>query len=265
MSGMWIKLLPLLLVGMGHWPQAQAATVVATVNGEPIYKAEIQNTSKAKKFDSKKSLEHLILYRLALQEAKKQNVASRPGAKKEIEKILYKHYLKETLLKEKANLQVSQSELKRYYRTHPYLRLSHLVLLYKNKTEKKESKRKLQIIQRKLSNGTKFKTLVLKYSQDASAKMAGDLDYQGAHSLPTPYYTLVTALKPNEVSKPLYRDGAIHLFKLEDRKSLSQIPASYRQFLRSEIRKEKEFKFLKAQLGSLKKRAKIRIHRERKP
>ncbi|MEZ4752429.1 MAG: peptidylprolyl isomerase [Bdellovibrionota bacterium] len=76
------------------------------------------------------------------------------------------------------------------------------------------SKTKIAAVQAELKSGKHFKQLVLKYSEDAGAKFAGDLDYKGENDLPAKLYRAALALKPGEVSAPIQLGQGTHLIEV---------------------------------------------------
>lgn len=250
-------LLTYILALLWTYPLFGANPVIATVNGTPIYESQLKSSLNTQ--GEKPTLERLILYELAIQEAHRQKIDQKPEVRAELDRVLYKHFLKHRLSQSKKTLDPSESSVKVHYQENPLLRIRHLVLLAQNPKENQIAKRKLKTIQKELKKGSAFKKLVLKYSQDASVRLAGDLDYRGIHNFPPVFYNKVKSLKVGEISPPFFRNGAIHLFELMDRKTFHAAPASYRLHLKSRLRRQREMKFLAAQLEDLKKRATIKI------
>jgi hypothetical protein len=233
----------------------QASEIVARVNGEPILEEELKK--QFPELGPKEGLEKMILYKLALQQAREQGVDKRPEVLSETNKVLYRAYLKEASAK--GALLPNDSELEAYYSAYPFFRLRHLVLYERNPKEKEQSEKTLEKIQASLKRNASFKTLVLKYSQDESAKFAGDLDFRGVNSLPEIFFEATQNLKEGQVSEPIHYQGAVHLLQVTSRKSFREIPATYREYLRSRLIHERELAFLKSHLQGLREKSKIVI------
>ena len=88
---------------------------------------------------------------------------------------------------------------------------------------------------------------------------AEDGYFRGLHNFPKHFYAEALKLKIGEISAPILRDKAIHLFELMDRKTYGSAPASYKQHLTSRLRRENELFFLSSQLEALKKTSEIHI------
>lgn len=250
------------------WLVSAPATLAAAhpqtlvrVNGEAITDQELQaevERTKQKPSSDEQTLERLILYKLAIQQAKQLKLDKLPETQQQIDRILYQKFLEHTLSQSAEKVAVTPSELKARYAQFPILRLRHLVLLTPHEKDREVARITVENIEKALKKGTSFKDLVLRYSQDESRNRGGDLDYQPTFELEQRYRETVLSLKQvGQVSRPLFTESAVHFFELLGRKSLEQAPATYRQLLEVTARQEKENVLLKNLLADLKIQATI--------
>lgn len=237
---------------------AAAPPPLARVNGEPIYEADLQGIGDENE-SRERRLERLVLFRLAVQEARRAGIEKDAQAKKEIERALYRRFLEKTLEASGRTLVPSEKELRAAYEATPLVRLRHLALFIRNDRERQDAERKLSAIRKALASGRDFKSLVLEHSQDPGARFAGDLDFRGVHNLPGPIYEAALRLAPDQVSEPIRFDGALHLVQRIDRQSFDSAPATYKSLLENRLRREAESRALESRLAALKKAAKIEI------
>jgi len=238
---------------------ALEARIVARVNGESISDVDVKNelTKELTSGNPDDALDRLILFRLAVQNARTQELDKNENVRKEIDKVLYKAYLDNELAKSPEALNVSESALKKYYENHPQLRLRHLVLMNETPAQQKATANAVTAIREGLAKGTDFKDLVVKYSQDGGARFAGDLDYRGPQNLPPEIYEVGLKLKKNEVSDPIGYGGAVHLVQLLDRQTYKKAPTGYLEHLRSRLKQERSDAMLMGALSELRRKAKI--------
>jgi len=188
-----------------------------------------------------------LLFPFAVEEARRQGLEKDPRIIEQIDGLLYQAYIEKTLRESKRDFQPSEDVLRAAYEREPMIRIRYLLLRSEHKTLVEEVKKTLK-------SGTDFKDLVLKYSQDESAKWAGDLDFRGVNGFPEDIYATAIKLKMKEVSAPMEKEGAFHFIQLLDKKSYTEAPATYVEYLRARIRKENEERFLSETLSRLKKR-----------
>ncbi|MEZ4752430.1 MAG: hypothetical protein R3B54_17910 [Bdellovibrionota bacterium] len=78
------------------------------------------------------------LFNLAVKEAKRMGLASEPEAKAEIDKVLYKHYLRSVLGQHADELKPTDKELRKAYASAPRVRLRHLAVMGKAEVQKRK-------------------------------------------------------------------------------------------------------------------------------
>lgn len=234
----------------------------ATWNGVSISEAEIKAQQQRDRDSGTQSsrqsvLRRLVLFRLALREAQKQEIHLKPEVSRELDQVLYKHFLQHSLKQAKVSFKPSKKELKRIYERSPLVQVKHLVLVARNTGEKALAKKKLEKISAALNKGKSFQSLILQYSQDPSAKLlGGNLDYMGIHNFSKELYVKALALQKNKVSEPIFFQDAIHLIQVTNTKDFANAEATYLQFLKDDFRSRRESKHLDSLFQKLERKAK---------
>lgn len=233
------------------------SSVVATVNGTPIYRGELK--AKAKEGESEtQTLDRLVLFHLAVQEAKKEGLEKLPEVQARIDQVLYKSYLEKKMAKS-GPPELTEGEIQKIYEKQPMIRLRHLVLKAKTEAQSKKAKETRETIDKELKKGASFKDLVLKYTQDNGVTYAGDLDFRGVENLPAFLYQPALKLKKGEVAGPFFEEKTWHYIELIDKKSFDSAPATYVEFLRGRERNGRTEAFLRTELERLRKSAVIHV------
>jgi parvulin-like peptidyl-prolyl isomerase len=218
------------------------SSVVAKVNGDPIFEDEILQNTQTQTRDEK--IRNAIQYRLIVQEAKKRGLERTPEIQVEIDKLLYKKFIQTERKARKKSFSPTESELLSYYAKMPLIRIHHLVLNRRTESEKQVAKLALEQIQKELNKGTSFEQLCSQFSQDNSSLFGGDTDFRGPHNFPEELYFKIRALSKNTVSDPVEIGNSIHLFQWFDKKPFTAAPASYLQFLQARLENEREVALL---------------------
>lgn len=263
--------------------------VVATVNGQNITNAEYKEAFdqvkkqiesspqyskdlwnqdyQGKKFiDAVKDnvLDNLVMQKLLLQEAKKQNISvtdkeindeydKEKNTNKDITKAKVKDYLIiSKLLKEYTkDVKVTADETQKYYNDNKsqfeVVKASH-ILVSDEKTANE--------LYDKLMKGADFAALAKQYSIDPGSKNKGGDLGEFPHGVMVPEFDkAVFALKKGEISKPVKTQYGYHIIKSEGVtvKSFNEVKDSIEQYLLNNKKKEA----LKAKYSELEKAAKI--------
>lgn len=233
---------------------------LARINGQELLEEDLslvgisKNASEAEK---KAGLERLILYKLALQEARRQKIDQTPAYKKQADRLLYRQFLNNQT--KQHPLGPSMKELSETYNKSPEIRARMILLYARNSEEKALAEKNLKFILQKLKEGFPFRNLAIKFSQDSTARLAGDLDYRGRNRFPKDIYEKTLKLKKDEVSTPIRTNETIRLVQLMDIKPFNTASSTYLAFLRNELKNEKEKLLLTTLLEDLKKNSKIEI------
>jgi len=231
------------------------SSVVAKVNGDPIFEEEILQNPQIQTRDEK--IRNAIQYRLIVQEAKKRGLDRAPEVQAEIDKLLYKQFIQTERKARKKSFSPTDSELLSYYAKVPLIRIHHLLLNRRTESEKQVANLALEQIQKELNKGTPFEKICSQFSQDESSLFGGDTDFRGPHNFPEELYFKIRSLPKNSVSDPLEIGNSIHLFQWFDKKPFTAAPASYLQFLQARLEHENEVALLKDLLKDLELKAVI--------
>jgi parvulin-like peptidyl-prolyl isomerase len=73
-----------------------------------------------------------------------------------------------------------------------------------------------EVLQR-LKNGEDFSILALRYSEDPTGKIGGDLGYLKREDLGKEFVEVLSRIGVGEVSKPFWTDRGLHIIKLEEK------------------------------------------------
>ena len=202
-------------------------TVVATVNGTPLYQSMIDNFLKQAAMQNapdtpevrKQVLEELIGREVARQDAVKLGFNKRPEVKQQVENaettIIIGAYLQDFAKTHPATddlLKAEYDKVKAQMGDKQY-RARHILV----KTEK-EAK---DIIDQ-LKKGAKFDKLASTKSLDEGSKVkGGDLDFNPPSRFVKPFADAMVALKKGETVKaPVQTQFGYHIIKLEDVKDM---------------------------------------------
>jgi peptidyl-prolyl cis-trans isomerase SurA len=239
-------------------------------------------------------LENLIDTRLLLQEAKKANIsASDDEVKKTMETIRIKYSmtdegLKDALLKEgftmeeykkklseqiiinrlvdlevRSKIVVTEDEVDAYLgknkeaaAANEGYRISHILI--RKGDDPSQAEEKAAQVYEKIKAGESFAEAARKYSDDPSAKAGGDLGFVGKSDLSQEYLSVLSSLKPGEVSKPFKTDKGVHIVFLESSR-IFNTPKELKQALKDKLYAERFDREYKAWIKGLRQKAYVEI------
>jgi peptidyl-prolyl cis-trans isomerase C len=128
-----------------------------------------------------------------------------------------------------SKVKVSEDEVRLFYDTHPDLfqqkdevRASHILIraaTNMDDSEKKEARKKLEGIRKRLEQGEDFGALAKEFSECPSAARGGDLGYFGRGKMVKGFEDAAFALKVGELSGIVETDFGFHIIKVTDKKS----------------------------------------------
>lgn len=212
----------------------------------------------------KNYLDSLIVKRLLLREAKKDNVENEKEFQDRLTDIR-EQLLIEALLKKKiaVSTQSTEEELKKYYDANKEqfkkdreLNTRHILL--KTADEAKQ-------IQSRLSKGEDFAELAKQYSIDPNAKTTGgELGFHPKGTLLPEYEAAAFKLqKPGQVSPVVKTQFGYHIIRLEGAKEASYVPfAEVKDFIKQKVGQDKQKEVLEKYIDELRKSAKITINED---
>jgi peptidyl-prolyl cis-trans isomerase C len=165
---------------------------------------------------------------------------------------------------------VSDEESKAFYDSRPELfkqpeqvKASHILIKAAqdaDEAQKKEARKKIEAVQKKLKGGQDFAALAREFSEGPSAPRGGELGYFGRGQMVPAFETVAFAMKPGEVSDIVETRFGYHLIKVEDKKSAGTV--SYTEVkgqLDDHLKKQKGQQEIDKFVNGLKKNAKIEI------
>lgn len=199
--------------------------VIATVNGEKVYEAELKRNldqipnydelpTEQQKLIKEKIVDAVTKLRAVVQEAKKLNVQNSKEFKDTLadfeQQLMYS-----TLLERHVESSVTEAKLKAYYNknkkeyTQTKAKASHILL----NTEKEAN----EIIQ-KLKAGSNFAELAREFSIGPSAQNGGDLGWFDKNTMVPEFSNATFALsKGKYTTKPVQTQFGWHVIKLDDK------------------------------------------------
>lgn len=242
---------------------SQASPPIASLNGQEITEAEARALFPEEDLQSAAAIERVILFKLAVEAAKKEKLENDPEVRLDIERALYRGFLEKKARENAASVEVSEAELKVLYAKEPLVRLRHLYLPAANPAQRVRAKKLLKRVKREAEQGKSFEKLVLKHSKDASRSWGGDTDFKGVNSLPPLFYQEALRIPEGKISDPLETSEGLHLFQLVRRQAYADASAVYLGFLKNKERARKEAALLSAALSDLKQDARIEIRPSR--
>ena len=245
---------------------------IATVDGEKItvqeFNAELDKIPMNMKMlvatqsGKKDFLNRLIVKKLLLKQAKKENVDKDKAFQDRLADIKEQLTI-EQLLKKKvsAELNFSDTDLEKYYEAHKEefkrgQEIQTRQIVVKSEPEAKE-------LEARISKGEDFADLARKFSIDPAAKTTGgDIGYHPRGTLIPEYEAAAFALtKVGQVSQPVKTQLGYHIIKLEGTRTGTYVPfPEVKEFIRQKLTQEKQSEALQKYIESLKKNASIIIN-----
>jgi len=261
-----------LLLPLFACTKKQEGKAIASIDGDKItlqeFNAELDKIPMnmkmlvASQSGKKDFLDRLIVKKLLLKEAKKDNVEKEKEFQDRLSDIKEQLTI-ESLLKKKVTSEskFSDDDLQKYYDAHKEefkkpKEIQTRQIVVKTEQEAKE-------IQAYIAKGEDFAELAKKYSMEPSAKTTGgDVGYHPKGALIPAFEEAAFKLtKVGQVTPPVKTQFGYHLIKLEGVKEEASVPfAEVKDFVRQKLTQEKQTEVLKKYIDELKKNAKIVIN-----
>ena len=99
-------------------------------------------------------------------------------------------------------------------------RVAEIVLPAGTPEDRREANARAAEIRSQLASGAKFPELARRYSRSPTAAVGGDMGEVQSGQLPPELDEALAALKPGQISEPIYADGAIHILLLVGRQGV---------------------------------------------
>jgi peptidyl-prolyl cis-trans isomerase C len=265
-------ILLILLLPLFACAKKEDGKVIASIDGEKItlqqFNTELDKIPMnmkmlvASQSGKKDFLDRLIVKRLLLKEAKKDNIEKDKEFQDRLSDIR-EQLIIESLLKRKvtAESKFSDEDLQKYYDVHKEefkkgQEIQTRQIVVKTEEEAKE-------IQARVAKGEDFSELAKKYSIDPAAKKTGgDIGFHPKGTLIPEFEEAAFKLtKVGQVTPPVKTQLGYHLIKLEGVKTASYAPfVEVKEFIRQKMAQEKQTEVLKKYIEELKKNAKIVVN-----
>jgi peptidyl-prolyl cis-trans isomerase C len=203
----------------------------------------------------------------AYKKALKEMGVSEKEIRAQIQRGLAINQLLDTDVRQKIT--VTEEESKKFYDNNPNLfqqpeqvKASHILIKVApnaEESQKKQARKKIEAIQKKVRKGEDFGSLAKANSEDSTAQREGDLGYFIRGQMVKPFEDAAFALKVGEVSGIVETQFGYHLIKLTDKKPAKTIPyEEIRVRLEQHLKNEKEKTEIQGYIENLKKSAKIK-------
>jgi parvulin-like peptidyl-prolyl isomerase len=172
-------------------------------------------------------LEDLVRYEVGLQEAFKRGLDKDPIVIDRMNQELYKGLLEKELGPKVQKLQVSDGEMKAYYKSNPELRTSHILVEFKPTATPEQiaeaKKRATEIYDEVRKSKRPFEELVKLYSDDPLTKqLGGDVGWQSRLTVVPSYYETALDMKVNEIKGLVETPLGFHIIKLTGRRTFEE-------------------------------------------
>ncbi|HOP85793.1 MAG TPA: peptidylprolyl isomerase [Syntrophorhabdaceae bacterium] len=212
----------------------------------------------------KNYLEKIIMKKLLLREASKENIEKDSEFQERLKEIK-EQLIIESLLKKKINVdaQISEADLKQYYEKNKEtfkrdreINTRHILLNTEDEARQ---------IKEKILKGEDFAELARRYSIDPSAKTnGGEIGYHPKGILLPEYEAAAFKLKKvGQVSDIVKTKFGYHIIKLEGIRPPSYVPfEEVKDFIKQKIAQEKQTQALEKYITNLKSTAKITINED---
>ena len=210
--------------------QTKGSEVIATVGNKKITVDDFN-----KKFNEIKSqtlnpptkaqfLEDMVRYEVGLQEAAKRHLERDPIVIERVQQETYKALLEKDLGQKVQKIQVSDAEMKAWYKNNPEIRTSHILIEFKpgaTEAQVAEAKKRANEILTEVKKSKRpFEELVKLYSDDPLSKQAGgDVGWQSRVTLVPSYYNAALSGKVGTIKGLVETPFGFHIVKITGRRS----------------------------------------------
>jgi len=169
-------------------------------------------------------LEDLVRYEVGLQEAAKRKLENDPIVIERAQQETYKALLEKDLGPKVQKIQVSDAEMKAWYKNNPEVRTSHILIEFKQGATEAQvaeaKKRATEIYDEVKKSKRPFEELVKLYSDDPMSKQAGgDVGWQSRVTLVPSYYEAALNGKVGEVKGLIETPFGFHIVKITGRRT----------------------------------------------
>jgi parvulin-like peptidyl-prolyl isomerase len=200
-------------------------------------------------------LEDLVRFEIGIQEAKKRNLEKDPLVQERLQTEMYKVLLEKELTEKVSKIQVTEDEMKSWYKENPEVRLSQILIEIKpdaTPAQRAEAKKRAEEINSEVQKSKRpFEELVKLYSDDLSKHAGGDVGWQSCLTIVPHVYETALKMKVGEIRGPIDTKFGFQIIKLTGKRTYEN---AYRPQIRAGVFDEKRkilfdefFKKLKGQ------------------
>jgi parvulin-like peptidyl-prolyl isomerase len=251
--------------------QKNTKAVVAQINDRSITLEEFnrryeQNSQlvPGKAPPKNEVLKNIVFFELATQEARRLGIHKDNALKEQFDILLYQALVRRYIQPKIDSLDVSETEVQKYYAENPLIRTSHIIFLSRPgmaDSEVRELKERASKVLEQVRGGKKsFEELAREYSEGPTARTGGDVDWGARHKLLPEYYEAALALKSvGDVSGLVETPYGIHIIKLTGKRGFSEIDSIYKDYIIRTIREAKGQGLYNAYFEDLQKKARVTI------
>jgi parvulin-like peptidyl-prolyl isomerase len=244
-----------------------ADQAIATVNGVEIKKSFFDNSYKSnlmfvsdKKVTPEKVLEDLINRELGIQKAKKQKLDADPTVTQKMLDVLYHAQISKDLEPRLRKINVTDEDVKKYYKEKPEYRTAQILFRVKAIPEKDEAEaalnKAMEVYNSIKQKPESFASFADKYSQNSTAPLGGDMGFQPAVAFAPEYFAAIKGKANGFITPPVRSQFGYHIIKVLAVKPLKEINmAQYKKF----VYDEKRDAIIAQYFAELKKEASITI------
>lgn len=200
-------------------------------------------------------LEDLVRYEIGVQEAKKRNLEKDPLVQERLQTEMYKVLLEKELTDKVSKIQVSEEEMKAWYKNNPEVRLSQILVEVKpdaTPAQRAEAQKRAKEIFSEVEKSKRpYEELVKLYSDDLSKHAGGDIGWQSRLTIVPNVYEEALRMKVGEIRGPIDTKFGFQIIKLTGKRTYEN---AFRPQIRAGVFDEKRrvifddfFKKLKGQ------------------
>ncbi len=244
--------------------------IVAEIDGEKITSEEL-NTVYAdrllypshKKISKEGVLQDIINRRIAKKAAAKEKLNEDRIIKERIDSILHDELINKNLSDKFEKIKITDAEVKKYYKSHPEYKTSHVLFRVKAIPTKKELEKAYEFMYKVYKEiekvPSKFEEVAKKYSQISTNESGGNIGYLPHTSMAPEYYEAIKNKKIGFISQPVRTQFGYHIIKVTGQKDYKSIDKNLYKRI---IFDQKRDQIVQDYYASLGKGAKIKIYKK---
>lgn len=258
-----------LTAGLVFFAAATQAQVLATVGGNKItledFKKKYEVVRQAPNAPTPEQLlEDMVRFEMGVQEASKEKLESDPVVEERFKQVLYNGLLEKHVSPKIEKINITEKEMKDYYKKNPEMRLAHILIEVKAnaKPEEREIAKKhaQEVLDEVKKSKRPFEELVKVYSDDLATKdYGGDIGYQSRVTLMPYIYDAAMEMRPGDIKGLIETHFGFHIIKLIDKRSYE---LADKQQVRAALFEDKRGRLFNEYFDKVKRNYKVQINRE---